>query len=307
MTNYIGGVNIGNVQRVEPTYRRSNVETKVGGGLTHWQNLYSPSVQWHITGYIASPTPTAVNKILNLQHGLPVLVDLNDRWPGFITWGRVSEIRPSPGRLGNVFYYDMVINEVPAIGVTYMQTSEAYLHDIDYQANYRVFNPLSGRFAKEVTGDRMDWTWEFYVDNDKNAIQTVIIELQVGDDIDKLKIWGWKAAAWSLIGDWGGADAWDAVKNFVDDGATTHAFRFQEGDRGDALAGIGTVSQMLGLSRRVLGSITLMSAHIAPDLSTDYSLDQILLKFTAEHTQREAARPYPVLTYVDGSLDYGPA
>ncbi|MCK4582549.1 hypothetical protein KAU18_04470 [Candidatus Bathyarchaeota archaeon] len=64
---------------------------------------------------------------------------------------------------------------------------------------------------------------------------------------------------------------------------------------------------MLGLSRRVLLSITAMQAQGSNDMSTDYGSDQLLLKVTAEHTQRETARPYLVLTYVDGSLDYGRA
>jgi len=310
MANKIGGVDIGNVLIPEPIIRRKNTESPVGGGLTYWQNLYSPSTQWRITGYLKAPTTTAVNQLLNLKHGLPVLVDLDDRWPGFITWGRVAEIRPRPSRVGNVFYYDMLVNEVPAIGVTYLQTSEAYLHDLDYHANHRVFNPLSGRFAKSVTLDLLDWSWQFYVDNDKISIQTLIQEFQVGDDIDKLKIWGWKLNGshdWSLIGDWGGADAWDAEKTFTDDDAIAHVFRANYGDRGDVKAGIGTISQMLGLSRRVLLSITLMQAQSGNDYSTDHSSDQLLLKVTAEHNQREAARPYPVLTYVDGSLDYGRA
>lgn len=96
MTNKIGGVDIGNVLQPEPIICRGPRETRVGGGLTYWQNLYSPSIQWRISGYLKAPTTTAVNKLLNLHHGLPVLVDLDDRWSGFITWGRVAEIRPQP-------------------------------------------------------------------------------------------------------------------------------------------------------------------------------------------------------------------
>ncbi len=307
MANKIGGVDVGNVLTAEPTIRRRNYEVSVGGGLTYWQNLYNPSAQWRITGYLKAPTATAVNKLLNLQHGLPVLVDLDDRWAGFITWGRVAEVRPRPSRVGKVFYYEILVNEIPAIGVTYLQTAEAYLHDLDYYANHKVFNPLSGRFAKSVTVDRLDWTWQFYLDNDKASEQVLVLEFQVGDDIDKLKIWGWKTAGWSLIGDWGGAQAWDATRDFIDDQPITHVFRANEGIRGAVKAGIGTISQMMGLKNRVLLSVTRMMADGVSDLSTDYKSDQILLKVTAEHTERETARPYPVLTYVDGSLDYGVA
>ena len=305
MTTYIAGVDIGTVQSVSPIYRRGSVETRVGGGLTYWQNTGSPSVRWSIYTYLKSPTQTQLDAVLNLQHGLPVLVDLESFKSGFITWGRVAEVKPSPLRVGGLVYLDILVNEIPGIGTTYVQTDGIYLHDLQYQSNQRVFNPLGARYNKSVTGDRLDWTWEFYLDNDTAGILTAVIEFQVGDDVDKLKVWGWKGGAWSLIGDWGGADAWNADKNFVDDGTITHVCKFQEGNRGAVLAGIGTISQMLGTYRRVLGSITLLSAHIAPDLSTDVSLDQILLKVTAEHTLREAARPYPVITYVDGSLDYG--
>ena len=307
MANKIGNIDIGTVQIVTPIYRRGNVESKVGGGVTYWQNLASPSVRWSIYTYLKSPTEEELNNILNLVHGLPVLVDLHSFKAGFVSWGRVTEVRPQPMRIGGQVYLDIVVNQVPAIGVTYVQTADVYTHSRAYQSNQKVFNPLDGAYNPSFTADRLDWTWEFYLDNDKNAIQTAILEIQVGDDVDKLKIWGWKAGAWAVIGDWGGGDAWNAAKDFIDDGAITHVFKFQEGDRGDTHAGIGVVSQMLGTERRLLGSITLLSAHIAPDLSTDYSLDQILLKVTVEHTLREAARPYPVITYVDGSLDYGPA
>jgi len=309
MVNEIAGVDIGNPLTAEQIITRRNYEASVGGGLTYWQNLYSPSIKWRISGYLKAPTTTAVNKLLSLQHGQPVLIDLHSRWPGFITWGRVTEIRPRPSRRGNIFYYDMMLNEIPAIGVTYLHTAEAYLHDLEYQVNHRVFSPLSGRFAKAVTGDRMDWTWQFYLDNDKAApARTLTVEFQVGDDITNFKIWGMKAAGWTVIGDWedAGATVWDDPEDFIDDQPITHVFTVSKGERGDVEAA-GTISQMLGLKTRVIASVTLMQAQGAADLSTDHQDDQILLRVTAEHTLREAARPYPVLTYVDGSLDYGRA
>ena len=308
MTNYIGGVDIGTVQAVDPILRRSNTEVKTGGGLTYWQNLSSSSTRWAIRGYLKAPTVVQVATLFNLMHGLPVLIDVNDFRAGFITWGRVTEVRPRPSRLGFIFAYDIIINEVPSIGVTYMQTAEAYLHSRSYHSNQRVIDPAVGNYGKTVSaGNRLDWTHEFYVDNDKAGIQTLIVEFQVGDDVNHFEVFGWKAAAWSLIGDWGDGDAWNAVKAWTDEDAQAHNFQVQEGVRGATLAGVGVVSQMLGTTKRVLMEITDMQAQGDPDYVTDYGLDQLLLKVVAKHSLRGTARPFPMITYVDGSLDYGPA
>jgi len=309
MANKLDNIDIGNPLRPEPRLRRRQNELATAAG-TFWQNIYGSPLDWQISGYMKAPTLAVVRSLLNLKHGLPVLLDLNDRWAGFIHWGRVGEISLRKQRASTLVYYDILFHQIPAIGTTYLQTPEMWLHDLDYRVSHRMFDPGIGSFNQSVSSDRLDWTWEYFLDNDKVSIQTGILEFQVGDDIDKLKIWGWKLDGthdWSLIGDWNGADAWAASKTFTDDGAISHVLKLDEGVRGEVIAGIGTISQMLGLTRRCLLSVTLMQAHTDNDYSTDHSLDQIHLKVTAEHNARETLRPNPVLTYVDGSFPPGRA
>ena len=81
-----------------------------------------------------------------------------------------------------------------------------------------------------------------------------------------------------------------------------------KGYRGQVLSGVGTVSLKLGCKYRVIMKIGSLSAHSGTDLSTDYGADQLLLSVTLKHSAAEAGvRDYLQITYVDGSLDYGPA
>lgn len=307
MTCKIENIDIGTVTLPELIVRRENVRQRSGVGLTYHRNLNSDSVRWRLTGRLSSPTKAQVQALLNLKHGLPVLVDLDDRFPGWITWGRVSEIAPRPSRVGGVFNYTLTVDQIPGIGSTYVQTDDVYLHDLNYRTSFKAFDPALAKFNLSVTSNRLDWTWESYVDNDKNSIQTAILEFQVGDDIDAFTIWGWKSGGWVLIGDWGDADTWGAGKAFVDNDSYSHTFKANYGSMGEDVTGIGTISRLSGFNRRVLLSITNLRAHSGNDMSTDYTGDQLLLKMTAEHNQRETLRPYPVVTYIDGSRDYGRA
>jgi hypothetical protein len=172
-----------------------------------------------------------------------------------------------------------------------------------------VVDPFIGDFNKAWSGSNLVQTWEFYLDNDNNAITTAILEIFACADIDTIEISGWKAAAWSSIGDWGGLHAWNAIRNFTDDDAVVHAFQVQKGVRGQTLAGIGTISNMLGNYNRVLCEITNLQANADPldDLSTDVASTQLLLKAEITSTSREALRPYPVIRYITGGIGPDPA
>ena len=257
-----------------------------------------------------APAAAALNSLENLSnHSLPVLLDLDDKYTGFIYWVMVESLRSAPVK-GSIYRFDLTVWQIPCIGVTYIQTADMALHSRDYRASYKVFDPLVGSFNKAWSANRLEQTWEFYLDNDANAIQTAILEIWGSDNVSRLTLWGWKAAAWNEIGDWGGGvDAWNDGKNWTDDDMAAHNFQAQRGYRGQFLAGVGTVSMMMGCYNRVLIEIDNFTADATPasDLSTHYGGDQLLLKAKLYSTSREVLRPYPVVTYVTGGMGWPPA
>lgn len=302
----LGGVDLGYIQTVEPIVSKDFQTVTIPGEISSFQqNLLNYSQSWRIEGFLYNPTQAQRENLSNLGNGEVVLVDISE----YSLFG-YGKLRVAPRLMldvtrKNIWNYTFEIEGCLAVGYTYIQTSDAYLHDLNYRSNLKGFDPHYGRFAVNYDSNRLNVDYQFYVDNDKTSIQEVIVEAQCGDDVSKCKIYGWKASAWYLIGDWGGADAWDAVKAFTDDDSVAHNFRANNGLRGAALSGIGTISNKLGCKKRVLFSITNLLAEGSTDKSTDYGSDQLLLKIVLEHTSIESLRPYVRITYVDGSLDYG--
>lgn len=302
------GSDIGSIDSITQDNNR-RFASILSGGIA-WRQNNQPTVRsWNISGHIPSATLAEINFMQNLQfHGLPVIVDLSDRIAGLFTWGRVRSLQPVIPKISGAYHYTLILDEIPAIGTTYIQTDDAYLHDLAYHGSYKIFNPMFGRFGRTVSSDLLDWSWQFYVDNDDTGSSPIIIvEFHVGDDIDGFKLELWKSGGWVEIGYWGKTDSWDDIESIVDDNSQTILFRADKGAPAELLAGIGTISTMNGLYKRVLLEIDDLAAHSGTDLYNDYGNDQILLKATAEHTARDALRPYPVVTYWDGSIDYGRA
>jgi len=305
----IDDIDLGYIRLFERVTRKQLVEAVSAGAFTYWQNLVASSSSWRIIGVLdAEDAASTIKRLQNLHvHGLPVLIDLDDLLDGFIAWGRVAEFRERmEAERSGVYQYELVVNLVPGIGVTYLHTGDAELHDLDYRAAFRAFDPVQGRFGLEVSADRLVWTHQFYLDNDASSIQDLVFEVQVGDDINGFRIYAYKEGAWRLVGDWGGADSWGATKSFIDENAVSHDFTVDHGTRGEALTH-GTISRMPGLIRRVLIEVSNMQAQSGNDYSIDYGSDQLLLKVSAIHAAREALRPLPLVTYVDGSFEIGRA
>lgn len=299
----LGDVDLGVILDIARVTKRSSSTVLVNGSSGSFtQDLISEQRSWTLEGSIYDPTQTQQDRLENL-YGEVVLLDALE----VSRFGYVKVVTGSshydgrPKRLG----YSLELASVPAIGFTRSLTSDVYLHDLDYRHNLETFDPHHGRFAVTYSAGRLEVDWSFYVDNDSVDAETALLEFQAGDNLASLELWGWKAAAWSLIGHWGGEDAWDAVKAWTDDDAVSHDFRANTGLRGAAVAGIGTLSLGLGCQKRVLLSIATLSAEGATDLSTAYGSDQLLLKAKLVHTSLESARAYPRITYVDGSLGYG--
>lgn len=305
----IDGITIDVLRVYNKSFSRSYRSLWTGDGFTYPQDVNMTERGWNIRGTLNDPTQEEVDRFEGLnQHGNIVLLDLDSDRTGFIQWVIVERITVSPA-LGTIYRFDMNVRKVPCIGTMYIQTDDIVLHDLHYRAGYKVVDPLVGDFNKAWSANRLVQTWEFYLDNDKNAIQEAILEICACADISTIEISGWKAAAWVQIGDWGGAHAWNAARNFTDDDLIVHSFKVQKGVRGQLLAGIGTISNMLGNYNRVLASITNMAADAIPltNVSTDYASYQLLLKVEITSTSRETMRPYPVINYITGGLGPAPA
>jgi hypothetical protein len=303
----IDGITLDVISTMPKTFSRSFRSLWTGDGFSYPQDVNWTERGWNIRGILNSPTQEEIDRLEGLnQHGNPVLLDLNDKYTAFIQWVIVERLTATP-ILGSLYRFDMNVRKIPCIGTMYMQTDDVYLHDLHYRASYKVVDPLVGDFNKVWSANRLVQTWEFYVDNDNNGITTAILEIFACADISTIEIWGWKDLtphAWSQIGDWGGAHAWNAIRNFTDDGANVMTFQVQKGVRGEALAGVGTISNMLGNYNRVLCEITNLQADAAPltDVSTKHQDDQILLKVEITSTSRETLRPFPVINYVTGGI-----
>lgn len=295
----LGAVRAPQPRRVSRRY----VSTWTGDGFVYPQDVAWVERGWQVLGTLANPSAADVETLEGLAlNPNPVVLDLDDKVSGFIRWVVVEDVDPEP--VGGVLRYGIRMQQVPCVGVMYMQTDDIYLHGLDYRAALKVADPLTGHFSHEWAANRLTQTWQTYMDNDKNAIQTAILEIWGTDDISRLQLWGWKAAAWSAIADWGNADAWNAIKNWTDGDGAAHDFQANKSYRGQALAGIGTISWMLGNLYRVLMEVTNLTADAAPasDMSTHYGGDQLLLKLALTSTSREALRPLPVVTYRTGGL-----
>ena len=308
----IDNITLGTVRVFNKSFSRRFIGLWTGDGFSYPQDVNSMERGWNIRGTLNAPTAAVINSIENLNnYGQPVILDLNDKYTGFIQWVIVERLTVTP-IIGTLYRYDLTVRKIPCIGTMLVQTTGVYLHGLDYRASFKMVDATVGRFNKVWSANRLVQTWEFFLDNDVNAITTAILEFFSCEDISTIEIWGWENApphAWLQIGDWGGGDAWNANKVFTDDDAVAHTFKVQKGVRGEALAGIGTISNKLGNYNRVLCSVTALAADAAPltDVSTVHASEQLLLKVEITSTSREALRPYPVINYITGGLGPEPA
>lgn len=296
----INGVSLGSVNYMGFIGFEGVEKAPIAEDLVYWSGNSGRVSEWEIEGILkdVSSQSTVESLVGFYSSGVPVYVDLSDLVAGLRGLGKLGELRGH--WVKDHYYYRVNLKLIPGLGVTYAQTFNVYLIDVDYQAKAAVIDPLRGSFAATWSSGFLALQWDFYVDNDASA-QTAILEVQTGDDIATVEIWGYTTGAgWTVIGDWGDVDAWGASKDFTDGDAQTRTFKVNVGDRGDAVSGIGTVSKRLGLEQRALISIGL-GAHVDTDEYTDYGTDQLKLRIKITHSARDAKRPYPKVTLVDGS------
>lgn len=299
---------------MEPTKRKSFRKIAIPGDpFSFSQSLVNYYQEWRVEGHLHNPTQAQREAIQNLQNDEVMLVDI-DAFSLF-GYGKVRDVRLAvDNEYPNVYRYSLTVAGCPAIGFTHVHTDDVYLHDLDYRKNLKAFDPHFQKFNVSYDTTRFTITCEFYLDNDAASLKHPLIEIQCGDNINKFFLYHYNGSAWIPIGTWGtGAMAWGTYTNFYDAGTVAHQATVNYGARGSVLtvAGggtLGTLSLKLGCKYRILCKISDLSAHSGTDLTTDYSADQLLLRVALEHSAAESGyRDYVKMTYVDGSLDYGPA
>jgi len=201
----------------------------------------------------------------------------------------------------------MLIQIQAAIGHTSINTGDYMVFaDLDYRAQQKFFDPTFGKHNKTWSSDRLALQYEFYLTNTVGVSATPVIEIQCGNDIDKVEIWAWKNGAWDAVGTWGtGGTAWGtAGADWTDEDTWAHTPTADKSTRGATL-GIGTVSKSLGCKYRVLFKLTNIRLQSGTLVSTKYGAWQLKLRVKITHTQRETLRPYPVITYIEGGMEQG--
>jgi hypothetical protein len=305
----IENIDLGIITTIEQIEKKTFIDVSPVGALgVYNQNLINEQHEWRIEGELIDPTQDSIESLNNIRsHGLIVFIDLSDQRADLLGFGKVVNLRKiDEENVGTLTDYEMILRFQPAVALTRLNIDQMYLHDLDYRAKFSYVDPHFGKHGKTYTS-ALIMDYQLYVDNYKNAAQDAIIEIQCGDDIDKIEVYGWKAAAWSAIGTWGtGGTAWGTAGSAWTDGdAVSHTPTVDRGDRGEAVS-VGTISLNLGCKKRILLKITnFTSGSGVNHLSTKYGSYQLKLKVKLTHTQRESLRPYPLITYVEGGLEAG--
>jgi len=202
----IGNVDLGNVERVEPITTKRLITAIMPGedGAFH-QDLTAYEHAWRIDGHLNNPTQAQREKILNLQNGEVMLVEV-DAFDIF-GYGKVGDIRMRVDNVfPNIYRYSLEFLGCPAVGHTHTHTDDVYLHDRDYRMNLKSFDPHFKHFNVNYSNDRLSTDWQFYLDSDvDDSTQDVLLEMQCGDDIATFYLYSYSAGTWNPrwnMGNW---------------------------------------------------------------------------------------------------------
>jgi len=301
-------VDIGTVTSVNVRYvRRHSVKELAGVVGSYPQDMKSERTIYDVKGFLDNPTQAERESVTALRDGNPSLVALTEE--GLYGWGKVidNDFRLSEYRAG-IWNYRMLIHMIPCIGTMKMLHDDGRFSDVDYMCSVKSLDPFASKcgvtHASSVTHQH-----SFYVLNsDLSDTNTLEFEVMCGDDIIQVELWAWKSSEWSEVGTWvSGGTEFGATAAWTDEDSDEHTFRVNHDVRGANVANFTkNVSNTLGTERRVMVQISAMVKLPTYGLSTDYGEYQLLMKLKLTHTEREASRTYPIITYKDGGFSLGP-
>lgn len=220
------GIDLDTITSVEETEIKNLMPKQMTGVLgTYPQDLIASGKKLRISGYLTNPTQAEIEQIKNLRHsGMICFLDLSDVdiANDLFGYGKVQQITWfQEERAYGIKEYAIDFVNVPAIGLVYIQTADAYITSLDKLMRLRMLNPLEARCAVAFGDtDNRDIGFQFVAKNVKGSTQDLIIEIHEGDN--------------------GTGD----VTPIPD----------ADGDniRGAAVGGVGTISKMLGCNRRYI-------------------------------------------------------
>ena len=305
----IRNADLGTVTDVRP----QNIKRLVSYGLpglagSYLQSLVSEERSWLIKGYFQSITQAQFESLEQLKDGEVAVINLTDINARLYGWCKVkqlewgfSEYQPQ------VAEYRLSLGLIPCVGTTVCLDPDSYIHDLNYNTSLRMIDPFAGRHNASFPSDH-EHIHSMYVANTNAAAKTLELETWCGDDLVDVLVEAWKASAWATVGRWGsGHTAYGNTNSFTDDDSVAHTFRVNWDVRQASLANFTyPLTNYPGNKYHVGIQISAMSAAPATyPVSTKYGSYQLLLRVTLEHSERDALRPYPVVTYQDGGVGGG--
>jgi|GEM_PF-2175410 len=284
----------GNVNNIVPSLVQTVSTSKIVDGETLPKVIGSPERRLTILGFFTDNIDGVAdyNRLLNLIMSRKVYlfvvskVDDSDPIYSFVRPYSLTPEAPA----GHKINYTLDCYEVPAWGRTYINTgTSVYLLDLDYSKTYRdLLSPLWVKSGWQL--DRYTRYFEYgsYVRNDHTSGQDIILEFQIPDNLSKFRAYYGNGSTYTLIGDWGGADAWGATKDFTDPQSVAHDMIVNNTIRGGTASSMTSLLQF-GCNKRVLMKITNMSANDAggADSKTKYGADQLLLRVRVFYSSSE--------------------
>jgi hypothetical protein len=311
----IDNVDIGTVTAIEKYVSPilANISPSKGG------NVYRPFLEvehteWRVEALIVDPTQANIEEIRSLATRPVAYLDITDQHSTLIGYGRITAIREmSSEREADVFYYELMIQIVSAIGTTRINqpASDFFLIDRDFMVRRAVIDPQMAKcnVVWEKTGSGLKVTYELYAANYSSS-QTVhpVLEIEVGKSLQYLELYGWKSSAWSQIGVWGvGGLSWGASASAWTDegGIVSHVATVDKGLRNE-IKTIGKIGNSLGCNDRALVKITnFIGGWNIRHFSNDYDEEQLLLKIVLKHGKAEPTKDFPFIHYITGGVDLG--
>jgi len=285
----------GTTHMIVPTVAMSTSKSKIIRGETLTKVVGSPDVSLTILGHFSDSAAgiSDYKKLMSMILSGNVFIlkhsKIDDSDPLYSFIRLISRRTEFPA--GHMLYYYVECVDGPAWGRTTVHTGTSIqVLDPNYLKAYdEIISPIWHDCSWLLDQTSKYFEYVFYLRNDYASGQDAILEIQAPDNLSNVKVYYSNGTSYTLIGDWGGADAWGATKNFTDPQSVAHDMIVNKITRGGTLSGLATASLRLGCNNRIMMKITGLSSNDAggADSKTKYGKDQLLLKVKVTYSNEE--------------------
>lgn len=293
MANKIDNIDIGTVTLVSQVTKEETINID-SGGQRHRAVQAIEQNEWRVDGFLVDPSYNTLHTLKNIaNHKQLVFVDCESSSYLPIGYGKVTDLQLDESEAeAGIITYTVTLAMMAVIGNTRVLTSEAWLIDSYYRVKLKDALPDLGAYNGYFSANRLEYTYQIYVANYKSSSQQAVIEVMVGDDVDYVEVDEYSAGSWTNKGKWGtGGTAW---------AGTANNYTVDKGYRGDVKT-IGTITRSLGTWQRLLIRTPFLDAGNVVHYYNAYTTYQRWIRIHVVHTARDAQRPYPQITWIDGS------